>query len=210
MRVAIVSGTTAFPEIAPETDAEGRYQLRSLQPGRYEVAVHDKDGRRLGVKSVGVETGETATVNFAIGQDLTSGDESPLPARPVMRLRSAGRVYDGAEGTYCWPESTAPDGSVVGLCADKFRWAGVHSTIPVERGSTVTIEVDADEPAQALSLEFFEIDSDVAVQFLEFGSRREVTLVVDVAEGVYNVAVFGRWPEGDITYEFRLGVRPPS
>ena len=208
MRVGIVSGTAPFPEIGPETDAEGRYQIGGVAPGTFQVAVHDRDGDRVGLESVVVQSGETSTLNFSIAVNPSNGTQPPLPVRPVMRLRYEGQVYNGAEGSYCWPDFRTDDGSVVGLCADKIRWAELRSAIPVEGGSTATIEVEAVEQAHALSAGFYELDSDTQVRFLDLDSGTEVALDVDLPEGIYNVAVFGRWPDGDITYEFRIEVRP--
>ena len=84
----------------------------------------------------------------------------------------------------------------------------MSTAIPVEQGSTVAIEVEADEQAQALSVAFYELDSETPLRYLELGSGPEVTFVSDLPEGVYNVAVFGRWSDGDIAYNFRLEVRP--
>ncbi len=66
MRVGIVSGTTFFPEIAAETNEEGYYQIGSVPPGTFEVAVHDIQGNRIGLESVTVRGGETSTLNFVI------------------------------------------------------------------------------------------------------------------------------------------------
>ena len=49
LRVGIVDGTAAFPEIAPETDEEGHYQIGGVAPGTFQVAVHDRDGQRVGL-----------------------------------------------------------------------------------------------------------------------------------------------------------------
>jgi len=208
MRVAVVSGTAAFPEMAPETDEAGHYRIGSIPAGTFQVAVHDRDGETVGLDSVVVQSEETATLDISIAVDLSMG--APLPRRPVMRLRSAGWVHGGVEGTYCWPDFRADDGSVVGLCADKIRFGELSSAIPVEQGSSVTIEVEAEAPAQALSAGFYELDSDTQVKSLELGSGSEVEFTVDLPEGVYNLAVFGRWSDGDITYEFRIEVRPSS
>ena len=64
MRIAIVEGTTAFPEIAPETNENGGYEFPSLQPGTFEVAVHDKEGNRTVQRSVEVRSGETSRMDF--------------------------------------------------------------------------------------------------------------------------------------------------
>ena len=75
MRIAIVSGTTSFPEIAPETDQEGHYQIGGVSPGTFEVAVHDRDGQRVGLGSVTVTSGETATLDFSISA-AAGGEQS--------------------------------------------------------------------------------------------------------------------------------------
>ncbi len=66
MRVGIVSGTAAFPEIASETDQGGSYQINSVPPGTFQVGVHDRDGQRIGLESVVVKSGETASRNFSV------------------------------------------------------------------------------------------------------------------------------------------------
>ena len=65
-RVWIVSGTTAFPEMAPETNEEGYYQIGSVPPGTFKLATHDSEGNRIGLESVVVRSGETSTLNFTI------------------------------------------------------------------------------------------------------------------------------------------------
>ena len=66
VRVGIVSGTAAFPEIAPETDEGGSYQINSVPPGTFQVGVHDRDGQRIGLESVVVKSGETASRDFSV------------------------------------------------------------------------------------------------------------------------------------------------
>ena len=78
MRIAIVGGTASFPEIAPETDREGYYRIGGVPPGTFEVAVHDRDGQRIGLASVTVMSGETATLDFSVS--ATAGEEHSSPA----------------------------------------------------------------------------------------------------------------------------------
>ena len=66
MRVGIISGTVSFPEPGPETDDEGHYELGGIPPGTFEVAVHDRDGERVGLEKVVVKSGETATLDFSV------------------------------------------------------------------------------------------------------------------------------------------------
>ncbi|MFC2062516.1 carboxypeptidase-like regulatory domain-containing protein [Chloroflexota bacterium] len=76
MRVGIVSGTTGFPEIAPETNDEGYYQIGSVPPGTFEVAVHDREGNRIGLGSVVVRSGKTSTLNFTISTGEINDDQA--------------------------------------------------------------------------------------------------------------------------------------
>jgi hypothetical protein len=66
MMVSIVSGTTFFPEIAAETNEAGYYQIGSVPPGTFEVAVHDLLGNRIACECIAVRSGETSTLNFVI------------------------------------------------------------------------------------------------------------------------------------------------
>ncbi len=51
MRVAIVRGTASYPEIAPETDDEGHYNLSGITPGTYDVAAYDSDGETAALEA---------------------------------------------------------------------------------------------------------------------------------------------------------------
>ncbi len=66
VRVLIVSGTAAFPEIAPATDEKGLYQIGGVNPGTFEVAFHDPNGDRIGLESVTVEGGLTSRLDLQI------------------------------------------------------------------------------------------------------------------------------------------------
>lgn len=63
-RVAIISGTAAFPEIAAITGPDGSYQLGSLSAGTYEVGVQNDDGDRIGQESATVAASGSATLNI--------------------------------------------------------------------------------------------------------------------------------------------------
>ena len=78
MRLGIVSGTVSYPEIGAETDQKGHYQIGGVPPGTFEVAVHDRDGQRIGLASVTVTSGETATLDFSVSP--AAGGEQPAPA----------------------------------------------------------------------------------------------------------------------------------
>ena len=207
MRVGIVSGTEAFPEIAPETDEEGHYQIGGVAPGTFQVAVHDTQGERIGLESVTVRSGETATLNFSLS-GAAAEKQAALPLLPVMRLRHAGQVYDGVQGSYCWPVGRTEEGQVEEVCADKVSWETLGAAIPVDARDSVTIEIEAEDSPQGLFASFFEVDSDSGVRFTPLGSGLKVPLAVDLDSGVYNVSVFGQWAAGQMLYEFRIEVRP--
>ena len=83
MRVGIISGTAAFPEVGPETDEKGYYQIGGVPPGTFQVAVHDRDGRRVGLGGVDVTSGETATLDFTVsaaaGGEQASASSAKIP-----------------------------------------------------------------------------------------------------------------------------------
>ena len=66
MRVGIFSGTTGFPEIAVETKEGIYYKIGCVPSGTFEVAVHDKQGNRIGLESITVRSGESSILNFQI------------------------------------------------------------------------------------------------------------------------------------------------
>ncbi|MCW4055119.1 MAG: carboxypeptidase-like regulatory domain-containing protein [Candidatus Bathyarchaeota archaeon] len=66
MRIGMVNGTTFFPEIATETNGEGYYHIGGVPQGTFEVAVHDRQGNRIGLENVTVRDGETSTLKFII------------------------------------------------------------------------------------------------------------------------------------------------
>lgn len=202
MRVAIVRGTSSYPEMAPETDDEGHYNLSGITPGTYDVAAYDSDGETAVLDSVVVQSGETATLDLTVPIVDTL-----LPKLPIMRLLHSGRVDEGAQGSYCWPDSIMDDGSIVGLCADKISWEALTTTLSVDLLAGVSIEIEADEPPSTLNASFFEVDSGTSAGSVELEPRLKATLPVNLSDGVYNVRVMGFWDdEGDIAYEFRIEV----
>jgi hypothetical protein len=123
-----------------------------------------------------------------------------------MRLRHAGQLYDGAQSSYCWPDFRADDGSVVAVCADKLSGEGLGAAIPVGPGDSVTVEIDSDVPPQELSAAIYESDSGAEARLASLGPSASAELPTDLPAGVYDVRLFGRWADGDLTYEFKIEV----
>lgn len=88
IRVGIVSGTAAFPEIGPATDEEGFYRIGSVPPGTFDVAFHNRNGDRIGLDSVTVKGGETSTLDLQIKEHLIE-----VSWTEAMQLIMSGEVY---------------------------------------------------------------------------------------------------------------------
>jgi len=77
MRVSIVSGTTGFPEILALTDEKGHYAISSVPAGRFEVAVHDMEGKKVGSGNITVRGGETSTLNITVPAAINGEEVLP-------------------------------------------------------------------------------------------------------------------------------------
>lgn len=66
MRLSIVNGTAPFPEIAPVTKEDGVYHFPAIPPGTFDVAVHNRQGNRIALRSVEVRSGEASKLDFII------------------------------------------------------------------------------------------------------------------------------------------------
>jgi hypothetical protein len=83
LNVAILNGTTSFPDITVETNETGHYQIEKVPPGRFEVAIIDKQ-ETIDLENVTVRSGETSTLNFKITPDSTCPeDNSPYKWTPI-------------------------------------------------------------------------------------------------------------------------------
>ncbi len=100
MRVGIVSGTAAFPEMAPETDGGGFYRINSVPPGTFEVGVHNRDGQRIGFESVVVKSGETASRDFSVSLGTATEEQPAVATSPV---RTADATKEPTDGFLCLP-----------------------------------------------------------------------------------------------------------
>ena len=139
MRVAIVDGTAPFPEIGPETDEEGHYQLGGVAPGTFQVAVHDRSGERVGLESIVVKSGETATLDFSV----TPTGESWPGGIDVKDLRGTITTLEyGIDGVSAVVEAT--DGTIYsvtisGIQATVFgRWEDIKEQAQIEASGWVT------------------------------------------------------------------------
>ncbi len=94
MRVSIVSGTAAFPEIAPETDSKGYYRLDSVPAGTFEIAVHGAQGQRVGSESVIVTSGEITTLNISVSLGATAQDRRTFQSELTLDLAHRWRTIE--------------------------------------------------------------------------------------------------------------------
>jgi hypothetical protein len=78
INVAIVNGTTSFPETPVETNETGQYQIEEIPAGDFEVALIDGQETRIGLENVTVRSGETSTLDFSTPPDTTPpNDDTP-------------------------------------------------------------------------------------------------------------------------------------
>ena len=66
MQVNIVNGTGDFPKSSAETDQSGYYNIPNVTQGTFEIAVSDKKGNRLAIKSINITKGLTYKLNFVV------------------------------------------------------------------------------------------------------------------------------------------------
>ena len=137
VRVFIVGGTVPFPEIAPETDEEGFYRIGGVNPGTFEVALHDRNGNRIGLDSVTVIGGETSTLDLQIV--VSHGGLVTDYVSLVDDLRAAGATVDPA-GTISQP-FFVPQGQLLTVNGEDVQVFEFDST---EEAATAASTVSAD------------------------------------------------------------------
>ena len=149
-------------------------------------------------------SGETATLDFSISVGAATETEAPPPSRPVMRLRYSGQLYDGVQGSHCWPVSQA--GGVGVLCADTGPSPDFGAPISVDAGDSVAVEIEAYAPPQKLIATYYEIDSETYAPSAELDAGLEAALPADLPAGTYNVRIMGQWADGDwdMAYHFKI------
>ena len=60
-----------------------RVQIAGVPPGAFQVAVHDRQGERVGAGFIDVRSGKTSTLNLSISTDAIGSDEDDLVSGPV-------------------------------------------------------------------------------------------------------------------------------
>jgi len=131
----------------------------------------------------------------------TTGAAAPTPTLdperpPSIQLRAGATLYDGLEGSYCW------QGGRRGLCVDKI-FPSFDSYQPWPAGQTVEIVINGPAPIE-LSLQVIKKVGEGALVNLALTPGQTATWTPSVPPGNYAVAVFARWPEGDVVYSFPL------
>ena len=131
----------------------------------------------------------------------TTGAVAPTPTLdperpPSIQLRAGATLYNGLEGSYCW------QGGRRGLCVDKI-FPSFDSYQPWPAGQTVEIVINGPAPIE-LSLQVIKKVGEGALVNLALTPGQTATWTPSVPPGNYAVAVFARWPEGDVVYYFPL------
>ena len=71
INVAIINGTTSYPEETTETNEEGYYQMEGIPPGQFEIALFYKQTTKIQVVTVAVISGETSILDFNVTSNFT-------------------------------------------------------------------------------------------------------------------------------------------
>lgn len=168
LRVGIVDGTAAFPEIAPETDSGGRFRIGSVSPDKFRMAVRDENGEQVAIESVAVESGKTSTVDMTVmtGQGSASAGVAPstTTCREYLNL-----LVSTDEGSTQEP-AVATSYRCMALYVDSTgRQLSKEATMVVARSEPLALSWTTERQPNALELRLY------------------------VGTGIYGS--FGRWPE---------------
>ena len=147
---------------------------------------------------------------------------TPLPQRPLIRLRHEGEVYSGVSGNSCWPVETGV--SVCGVegplpweivdvatgesCPSGASWCG--TAVPVAMGDRIIVEIDADDQPKGLQVAIYgndsQANSDPPERVIKLETGFTETFGIDVPAGIYYIRISGQWDDGDIAYKFKMTV----
>ena len=149
--------------------------------------------------------GEQATAVSTMGPTATPND--PLPPLPTISLEQRGQSYRGTQASYCWPIDRSGQ-TIREVCADTVAWSGLESTVPIARGNSVSVTVEAQTPPTRLVAHIFATPDGPGVSMLELEPARSTQLPLDLGPGSYLLRISGTWPEGQVDYEFRFMLVP--
>jgi hypothetical protein len=124
---------------------------------------------------------------------------------PSIQLRFGTAIYDGVRGSYCWAPPPAPGAAPVpGSCADVLP--PIFDTVLAwPAGEPLAFLIDGPEPT-ALTLTVYSRPTDPLVLEAELPPGTSVTWQPTVPPGAYVLGVAARWPQGDVTYYFPVGI----
>lgn len=145
----------------------------------------------------------TALPSSTLSPTMEGATPDPVPSPtldperpPSIQLRAGATLFDGLEGSYCW------QGGRRGLCVDKV-FPNFEAYQPWPAGQTMEIVVNGPAPIE-LNLQVIKEIGQSAVVSVALTSGRTATWTPSVPPGNYAVAVFARWPEGDVVYYFPM------
>ena len=124
-----------------------------------------------------------------------------------------GNAVEGGTGTFCWPQPNNAQ-----LCADLFGTRTNATAIPIEAREDVELVFDAGTPRE-VNLDWTpadEMESSPQGPNLDWGPKDGANYTgpsytqsraAPTEPGLYVLAVFTLFPEGDVTYGFYVEVR---
>jgi len=143
----------------------------------------------------------TGIVSRPTPTPLTPGD------LPVVRIRYGEAVYAGLLGSYCWPPRDEPGKVHIRTRCVDTGFLVPTDLISIRTGDELTVEIDALKAPTTLSADVFMTAGGAPDYTVDLAPALMSTFRTDLPPGAYIIHVFGRWPEGDAYYAFKIEVR---
>ncbi len=152
--------------------------------------------------------GATATPEAAPpppASEAPPAEQSPEAQPPAIQLRFGTAIYDGVRGSYCWtPPPAAGEPAAPGRCVDVVPPA-FDTVLAWPAGEPLEFVINDPAPT-TLTLTVYSRPTDPVVLQTELPAATSVTWQPTVAPGAYVFAVAARWPQGEVTYYFPVGI----
>lgn len=127
---------------------------------------------------------------------------------PVIRLSYNEKIYEGLQGSFCWP--TVKEMGT--LCADTV-FQNPSDVISIAKEDTLAVEIEASKPPTKVRATIFnaaEIPpggyAPPAIEEINLDANLVVPFTIHLPKGVYIIYIFGQWVEGDVSYVFKIDV----
>lgn len=133
-------------------------------------------------------------------------DLQPDPSRPPRAaLRSHAGEVEAGQGSSCWSQPPAPDGTRQMLCADTFAYPESDATLPVRKGERLTLRFATDEQPNELLASVQDSDDGEGTP-IAVAAANPTTFVLDVPPGPHRLFFSANWASGSGTWGVKVSV----